>query len=176
MNKTSKGIISVVLFIIIISGIVVFTTYVPGNSNVYFASAYDDNSLKELGVTLTSTNISPKIDKNEVRKIAKDMQQRSSLRPKGIYIEYGLITSNNFTINVISKEAKDANPTLKDKKSISDIPVWIITFKGLLPEEYKQDTNMVGKQPLDISSTVIDAMSGKVLFGFGMGKNNKTLD
>lgn len=162
--------IGISLIVVILIGIIVYITNKSSNSNIYFAPAYDDKTLKELGVTLSSTNISPKIDKNEVRKIAENMQSQSSIRPKGIYLEYGLLTDNNVTINIISKEAMNANPTLKDKKSISDIPVWIITFNGLLPDNYKQDARMPGKQPLDISSTVIDATTGKVLFGFGRGK------
>lgn len=93
--------------------------------------------------------------------------RQSGAQPKGIYIEYGLITAN-VAIDAISTEARDVNPILKDKNSISDIPVWIITFKGLLPDNYVPDSR-AGKQPLDISSTVIDAMTGKILFGFGRG-------
>lgn len=171
--KLKRNIIIVLSFILVITvGVAVYVTQRPSNTNIYYAPAYDDKSLKELGVALITTDINPKINRNEIHEIAENMLKQSSVHPKGIYLEYGLITDNNITINAISKEAIEANPALKSKKSISDIPVWIITFKGLLPEDYKQDTNAKGKQPLDISSTVIDAMTGKVLFGFGSGKQH----
>lgn len=165
-------IITLSLLLVIAIGVVVYATNRPSNANIYYSSAYDGKSVNESGIILNSTSIIPKIDKKQVLKIAEDMLKQSSVKPKGIYLEYGLVTTNTVTINAISKEAIEANSALKDKKSISDIPVWIITFKGLLPDDYKQDTNAQGKQPLDISSTVVDAMTGKVLFGFGSGKQN----
>ncbi len=165
-------IIAVSLILLITIGVVVYANNKPSNTNIYYSSAYDEKSLNEYGIILNSTNISPRVDKKRVTKIAEDMLKQSSVKPKGTYIEYGLITTNTVTINAISKEAIEANPAFKDKKSVSDIPVWIITFKGLLPDDYKQDTNTKGKQPLDISSTVVDAMTGEVLFGFGTGKQN----
>lgn len=50
-----------------------------------------------------------------------------------------------------------------------DVPVWVITLKGLLPDDYYVPDHR-GKEPLDISSTVIDINTGRVLFGFGIGK------
>ncbi|WP_127493847.1 hypothetical protein [Paenibacillus glycanilyticus] len=136
---------------------------------IYYTSAYDEKELEELGITLNSTKIAPKTGKTEVRRIAEDLLRQTAIQPKGIYIEYGLITAPNVGLGALSIDAMEANPILKNKKSISEIPVWIITLKGLLPDDYKPDTRP-GKQPLDISSTVIDAMTGKVLFGFGKGK------
>lgn len=137
---------------------------------VFYSAAYDKKALKEMGITLTSTTIIPRIDQIEVRKIAEDLLLQSGAQPKGLYLEYGLINAD-VGVGAISTEAKDANPALKNKKSVSEIPVWVITMKGLLPDDYVPDGGgRKGKQPLDISSTVIDAMTGKVLFGFGRGK------
>lgn len=143
------------------------TNLTPSSIPIHYTSAYDEKTLKELGIKLSSTNIVPKIGKLEVRKITEDLLRQTAIQPKGVYLEYGLITAN-VGIGAISAEAKDANPVLKNKKSILDVPVWVITFKGLLPDDYVPDKR--GKQPLDISSTVIDAITGRALFGFGTGK------
>ncbi|MEC0239498.1 hypothetical protein P4H66_06465 [Paenibacillus dokdonensis] len=134
---------------------------------IYYTTAYDEKTLKGMGIRLISTETVPKIGKLEVRKITEGLMRQTAIKPKGIYLEYGLITAN-VGIGALSAEARDANPVLMHKDSISDIPVWVITFKGLLPDDYAPDKR--GKQPLDISSTVIDAITGKALFGFGAGK------
>ncbi|QGQ99420.1 hypothetical protein EHS13_33445 [Paenibacillus psychroresistens] len=139
----------------------------PLSIPIHYTSAYDEKTLKEMGIKLSSTNIVPKIGELEVRKIAEDLLRQTAVQPKSIYLEYGLITAN-VGIGGISAEAINANPVLKNKKSIVDVPVWVITLKGLLPDDYVPDHR--GKEPLDISSTVIDANTGKALFGFGTGK------
>lgn len=139
----------------------------PSRIPIYYASAYDEKTLKGMGIRLISTKTAPKIGKVDVLKITEDLMRQTAAKPKGIYLDYGLITAN-VGIGALSEEAKEANPLLTNKESISDIPVWVITFKGLLPDDYVPDKR--GKQPLDISSTVIDASTGKTLFGFGTGK------
>lgn len=134
---------------------------------IFHTSAYDEKTLDGLGIKLSSTNIAPGIRELEVRKITEDLLRKTAAQPKGIYLEYGLIMAN-VGIGAISAEAKNANPVLKNKKSILDVPVWVITFKGLLPDDFVPDHR--GKEPLDISSTVIDAITGEVLFGFGIGR------
>lgn len=136
---------------------------------IFYTSAYDEKDLKEFGIKLNSTKIVPKIDKIEARKIAEDLLRQTAVHAKGIHLEYGLLTAPNIGLSSISAEARNANPLLKNKKSISEIPVWLIAVKGILPDDYVPD-HRPGKQLLDISSTVIDAMTGKVLFGFGRGK------
>lgn len=174
-----KKIIILILAILVILLSTVF--YVINNynyKNIYYTAGLDEGYLRNFSITLEPAKITPKIDKNKIRSIAVKMVKESYVKPKGVYLEYGLITDKGTTVNVFSKKALDANPALKEKTSISQIPVWLVTFKGLLPDDYKntndsQNSKMPGKQPLDITTTVIDAMSGEVLYGFGTGKSNK---
>ncbi|MFL0266892.1 hypothetical protein [Candidatus Clostridium radicumherbarum] len=160
--------ILICIIILIITGFVAYKTY--ESNSIYHFSSFDKKYFSDMGFVIKSTNIKPKVDKNEILRITKAMQQQSSSHPKGIYMQYGLISTNTFTINAISEDAINADPILKEKDSISDIPVWIITFSGLLPDNYKPDKNVIGKQPLDTTNTIIDAISGKILLEFGSGK------
>jgi hypothetical protein len=136
---------------------------------IFYTSAYDEKTLKEFGFTFKSTKIVPKMNNTEARKMGEDLLRQTAVHAEGIYLEYGLLTAPAIGLGSISAEAKNANPLLQKRKFISDLPVWLITVKGLLPDDYAPE-HRPGKQPLDISSTVIDAMTGKVLFGFGSGK------
>ncbi|GLX70565.1 hypothetical protein [Paenibacillus glycanilyticus] len=131
---------------------------------IYDTSAYDKKKLDEMGIKLNPTTVVPRIGKTEVRKITEDLLKQTAAHPKSIHIEYGLITANVG----ISEEAKKANPLLKDMEYFVNVPVWVVTFKGLLSDDYVPDHR--GKDPLDINSTVIDANTGMELFGFGTGK------
>lgn len=170
-------IILIFALLMIFTSIAVYALNSYNYKNIYYATALDESYLKDLNLTFEPTNITPNIDKSKIRKIANKMLKESSIKPKGVYLEYGLITDKGTSVNIFSKDVLDANPALKEKTSISQIPVWLVTFKGLLPDDYKnnndsQNNNLPGKQSLDITTTVIDAMSGKVLYGFGTGKRN----
>ena len=57
----------------------------PSSIPIHYTSAYDEKTLKELGIKLSSTNIVPKIGKLEVRKITKIYCVKPPYNPK-VYI------------------------------------------------------------------------------------------
>jgi hypothetical protein len=171
-----KIVILVFVLFVIVSTISIYAFSNNNYKNIYYGNGFSDDYLKSINITFQPTDTSPKIDKKEIKSIAERMLKESSMKPKEVYLQYGLITDKGASINIFSKEYLEKNPTLKDKTYINEIPVWLITFKGLLKDDY-DDSNisndLPGKQPLNINTAVIDAMSGAVLYSFGTGKGYK---
>lgn len=131
--------IIILLVLIILTSTVVYVVNNYNYKNIYFATALDESYLKDLNITLEPTQIIPKVSKNKIRNIAINMLKKSYSKPKGVYLEYGLITDKNRSINVFPKDILEANPALKENTYINQIPVWLITFKGILPDDYKNN-------------------------------------
>lgn len=75
-----------------------------------------------------------------------------------IKAQKNLLTDNVFTIQALDKTAIDADPILKTKSEIKDIPVWLVSYQGINLERQKTKfTEQV---------VVVDAISGKVLYSF----------
>lgn len=163
-----KFVIGLSLLCILIISIAAYLTYKTKNFNISYES-YGDNYFKEFGITLKSANMEPKISKREILKITENMLKTFTSKPKKIYLEYRLMTWESFSFNNFSQEVIDANPMLKDKGKLEDIPVWIITFDRLLPDDFKSEKSP-GKQPLDVVNIVVDAATGKGLSSFGSGR------
>lgn len=165
MKRKLIILICMVLLLFVSLSIYLFNNY--SNKNIHFTDV-DDKYLKDCNISFKHTNSIPKISKSEIKKNAKNMIKNNSNNQVIVYIQYGLITDNNTSVNIFSKEALDANVSLKDKKSISEVPVWLISIKN---NNFKveKSSNREGKQVLYIKTTVIDAKSGKVLYGFGEG-------
>lgn len=170
MKRKLIILICMVLLLFVSLSIYLFNNY--SNKNIHFTDV-DDNYLKDCNISFKHTNSIPKISESEIKKIAKNMIKNNSNNQLIVYIQYGLITDNNTSVNVFSKEALDGNVSLKNKKSISEVPVWLISIKNNDFNETKnkveKSSNLKGKQPLYITTTVIDAKSGKVLYRFGEG-------
>jgi hypothetical protein len=167
-----KVVISICAVLLLLVSVGVYIYNNQSYKNIYYSNGEDEAYLKSFNITLEPTNIEPKINKIKIRNIAEKMLRKAYIKPKEVHLEYGLITDKGISVKAFSKEALEANADLKSYTSVSQIPVWLVTFKGLLPDDYKQEesqgsSNIPGRQPLDISTTVIDAMSGEVLYYFG---------
>lgn len=156
------------IFLVLLAAAAVYTYCRYNRNNISYASASNSEYLKAFDITFEPARTEPKINKRKIHGIVNKMMWNSVLKPSEICVQYGLISDNCVTVNVFSNEALDANPDLKNKTSISQIPVWLVTFKGLQGKNYTGDiSGPSGRRPLDTSTVVIDAVSGKVLYTFG---------
>lgn len=167
--KRKIGIL-ILVAVVLIACISMHSSTRYSNKNIYYSNDYEANWLKDFSILLEHTDLSPEIDRNEIRRNVLKMQVRMGRKPERICLQYGLITDNTVTANVISKDAMEANPALKEKTSISRIPVWLITLKGLQGDDYQESFSEQGRRQLDTRILVIDAMSGRFLYSFGTSK------
>lgn len=154
-------------------GAYVYKNY--NNKIICFSSACNSEYFNELGITFEPTETAPKISESEMRRIQnkKLFAWGFHRKPQKVCVQYGLLTDSTVTKNIFSKDALEANPALKEKDSVTQIPVWIVTYKGLLGDDYTENNHGSGRRPLDTSTAVIDANSGKLLYSFGASKRYK---
>ncbi|MDP4178105.1 MAG: hypothetical protein Q8900_07170 [Bacillota bacterium] len=129
----------------------------------------DAETLKPLGITIKDgPPASCKISKQDAISIANDFTGDLYKMSEGISAQYNLCTDNGITINAISKDAIDADPILKSKQKIEDIPVWIVSYQGVSASVkgysmLSKSTNSSITTQNKFTIVIVDAISGKVL-------------
>lgn len=113
---------------------------------------------KNLNIDALEITDNHNINQQQAISIAKTLPF-SSANAKEIKAYQAMITSQNIKTQGLSPDALKANPKIKEKDYVSEIPVWIITFKGV------NDIGSHGAVFPD-NNVVIDATTGQFLFGF----------
>lgn len=80
---------------------------------------------------------------------------------KYVTAQYNLYTDTVTGMGAISKDAVDADPILKAKQKIEDIPAWIICYHGISPAPLGP---RVIVEPTRFTIVIVDAISGKLLY------------
>ena len=114
---------------------------------------------KDYSIDTKETSETPKIDEQKAIELAKKVSGDTALRAKNVTCYYAVITCPQLMIAAIQPDALEANPKIKEKEYLSEVPAWIVTFEGV---------NVQGSHNAVFAddNVVIDANTGKFLFGF----------
>jgi predicted small secreted protein len=96
----------------------------------------------------------PKISEEQAINIA---QQTGPKNAKHIHAQYGVLTDENIMLNPSREDIKN-NPKLANAEYIKELPVWIVSFRGL---EIKRRGGVKTE-----FNFVIDAQTGNILYAF----------
>ncbi|HEX9063020.1 MAG TPA: hypothetical protein VF941_22840 [Clostridia bacterium] len=128
-----------------------------------------DTVKKEMGMNIAKCDIVPAISREQAVEAAKkafpDLASSQNIKT-----QLNTITYNGFT--AFSAEALDKNPKIKEKGYLDQIPVWIVSFKGLvLYENSLVNLGDKGNQKIieksnEEENVVVDAESGVVFYSF----------
>ncbi|MFC4767077.1 hypothetical protein [Effusibacillus consociatus] len=140
------------------------------SNNLNTASAQVENvktqhDLEKLKFAKTKLDVPTKpaiIDEKTAIENAKKAFSYFTKDAKEVTVEYHLMTNPEFEL--FSEEALAKNPKLKEKKHMDQLPVYIVSFKGL-----SQLTSAPAGSKGDMiteNNIVVDAETGVALMGF----------
>lgn len=122
---------------------------------------FDPIELKErCQIDIKSCNVTSNITKEQAIEIAIK-EGGPADRAKKIHAQYCLYTDTAMLVHPNDKIVQD-NPLLKNKECIDEIPVWIVSFRGINGNE-----NILRHgTPVTETNFVIDAITGNPLYSF----------
>lgn len=122
------------------------------------------NELSKMSIHISHPTSSPKIDEKTALENAKATFPKWASDANNVKIEYQIMTNDSF--NAFSPEALEKNSDLKKKNKIDNLPVYIISFKGM-SYEAKTPHGYKGKPFVHHEyNVVVDAATGVPLFGY----------
>jgi hypothetical protein len=125
---------------------------------------HDKAKLKDvMGITLETPKEKAKIDTNKVLEAAQQGFSGLVNTPSDIRIEYHLMT--NPSMRSFSPTAMEKNPKLKSKGFMEQLPVYIVTFRGVDYQRHAPIGQSAKTEKREIN-VVVDAETGEVLQAF----------
>jgi len=133
-------------------------------SHASVTTGQDINKLSKMNIYISHPTLPAKIDQEVALENAKSAFKEWSNDSTNTTIEYQIMTNESF--NGFSPEALEKNPKLGKSHKIENLPVYIISFKGM---SYTASTPIGYKGTPFIHheyNVVVDATTGVPLFGY----------